>query len=96
MILTALEADLVEGVSAGHLGLGRVHRPVAHRALGRLGRLERHPEESCTSEGGDDEQSTEEEDQIWPHLLPRPVPLGTIQGMDTVPQKGLSYRVIHS
>ena len=45
MILTALEADLVEGVSAGHLGLGRVHRPVAHRALGRLGRLERHPEQ---------------------------------------------------
>ena len=67
MILTALEADLVELVSAGHLLLCRVHGLVADRALGRLGRLERHPE-SCTSEGGDDEQSTEEH-QIWPHLL---------------------------
>ena len=75
MILTALEADLVEGVSAGHLGLGRVHRPVAHRALGRLGRLERHPEQpepepeperglanGRASEGGDGEESTEDTD----------------------------------
>ena len=73
MILTALEADLVELVSACHLLLGRVHRAVAHRALGRLGRLERHPEQpepepergladGRASEGGDGEESTEDTD----------------------------------
>ena len=68
MILTALEADLVEGVSAGHLGLGRVHRPVAHRALGRLGRLERHPEQPDWTTA----ERALQGKLIWPPPLHRP------------------------
>ena len=77
MILTALEADLVEGVSAGHLGLGRVHRLAADRALGRLGRLERHLERTNerTTRLSDGEESSEKTNMAasappWPG--PRP------------------------
>ena len=50
LILTALEADFVELVTAGHLLLGGVDRSAALWALGRLWNLEGHFDLGCLFE----------------------------------------------